>query len=450
MHERPPRERIQDFEEVDPGLSQEEAVAEAMRCLQCKKPSCVAGCPVSVAVPSFVSAVASWDFAGAAAIIKEENMLPAICGRVCPQESQCEGACILGVKDLPVKVGALERFAADWERVQGFVPPARSQPTGCRVAVVGSGPAGLCGAAELARRGHTVILYESLHAPGGVLLYGIPSFRLPKEIVQAEVAQIEALGVEIRTNHLVGRSVTLEDLFAFDAVLLATGAGLPYFIGIPGEQLAGVYSANEFLTRVNLMRADRFPAYDTPIRRGSRVVVAGGGNVAMDAARVAVRLGASVTLVYRRNEEDLPARRAEVVRAKEEGVNFEFCAAPVRILGESEVTGVTCVRMVVCAQDGNMRPVPSPVEGSSFTLDADLFIGAIGQGPNPLLIREIPGIARGEVGNVEVDPDGRTSVSRLFAAGDVATGAATVILAMGGAKKAALAIDQMLIRSGSV
>jgi glutamate synthase (NADPH/NADH) small chain len=444
MSDRPADVRIHDFLEVDTGLSAKEAVIEAERCIQCKKPGCVKGCPVGIDIPGFIAAVAGKDFAGAAAIIKEENLLPAICGRVCPQEVQCEGVCILGVKEHPVRIGALERFVADWEREHAPKIPAVQEPSGNRVAVIGSGPAGLVAAFELTKRGHAVTMFESLHAPGGVLMYGIPSFRLPKEVVQAEVDQLRKMGVEIRVNHLAGASISMEELDLFDAVLVATGAGLPFFMGIPGEQLSGVYSANEFLTRVNLMHSDRFPEYDTPIKRGRRVVVVGGGNVAMDSARVARRMGAKVTLVYRRRAEDLPARKAEVERAAEEGVEFLLCTNPVRILGDQSVSGVECVRMEMCDPDQSGRPEPVPVEGSAFTIEADLLVQAIGQGPNPLLIRRLSGVSYGRKGNLEVDETGKTSRDRYYAAGDVATGAATVILAMGGAKKAAMAIDAML------
>jgi len=444
MHDRPADQRIHDFNEVVTGLTAGEARTEAERCLQCKKPQCVSGCPVNIDIPSFIREIAAGNFKKAAVIIKEQNMLPAICGRVCPQEVQCEGACILGNKDIPVAIGTLERFIADWERENGAVIPQKKPSNGRRVAVVGAGPAGLTASAELARMGYQVTLFESLHEAGGVLMYGIPSFRLPKEIVKAETDAVVSLGVELRLNHLVGRSITTRELLSYDAVFLGTGAGLPYFMNLPGENLPGVYSANEFLTRVNLMHADRFPLYDTPVKRGSRVVVAGGGNVAMDAARVARRLGGKVTLVYRRREEDLPARKAETVHAKEEGIEFMMCANPVRILGDQVMTGVECVKMEMCAPDASGRPEPAPVEGSHFTIDADVFIAAIGQGPNPLLISELPELIRGKRGNVVVDEEFRTSMRKVYAGGDVATGAATVILAMGAAKQAARAIDTML------
>lgn len=444
MHDRPVDQRIHDFGEVDTGITPGEAMAESERCLQCKKPLCVKGCPVGIDIPAFIREVAAGNFKKAAVIIKEQNMLPAICGRVCPQEEQCEGECILGKKEKPISIGELERFVADHEREHGMVLPQKKSSTGRRVAVVGAGPAGLTAAAELARMGYHVTLFESLHAAGGVLMYGIPAFRLPKQIVKAEIDAVLSLGVDLKLNHLVGRSVTTKELLNFDAVFLGTGAGLPYFMGLPGENLPGVYSANEFLTRVNLMHADRFPVFDTPVKKGSRVVVAGGGNVAMDAARVALRLGGKVTLVYRRREEDLPARAAEIARAKEEGIEFITCVNPTKILGDQVMTGVECVKMEMCALDASGRPEPAPVEGSHFTIDADIFIAAIGQGPNPLLISLLPDLKRGKRGNVIVDEEFRTSMRKVFAGGDVATGAATVILAMGAAKSAAHAIDRML------
>jgi glutamate synthase (NADPH/NADH) small chain len=436
--------RIHDFLEVDTGYTAAEAMAEANRCLQCKKPGCVDGCPVNIDIPAFIRLIAEGNFIRAAESIKKENMLPAICGRVCPQETQCEILCILGKKETPIRIGQLERFAADEERRAGITPPVRKPLTGKRVAVVGSGPAGLTAAGQLAREGHSVVIFESLHVPGGVLSYGIPSFRLPKDIVQAELNHVLSLGVELRLNHFVGKSVSLEELLSYDAIMLGTGAGLPYFMEIPGEHLNGVYSANEFLTRVNLMHADKFPIYDTPIARSSRIVVVGGGNVAMDAARTSRRMGAKVTLVYRRRVEDLPARLAEVRHAEEEGVEFITCANPIRIIGEQVVTGVECIRMQMCNPDTSGRPVAQQIDGDTFVIDCDVVIQAIGQGPNPVLVREIEGIERGRAGNVVADGDGRTAHPKIFAGGDVTTGAATVILAMGGAKKAALSIHEML------
>ncbi len=444
MGDRPADIRIRDFKEVDSGLTADEAIAEAERCLQCKKPLCIKGCPVCIDIPAFIRKIAEGDFPGAARAIKEQNMLPAICGRVCPQETQCEGICILGNKETAIRIGALERFVADRERENGAELPDVARPTGKRVAIVGSGPAGLTAAAELARRGHAITIYESLHEAGGVLTYGIPAFRLPKDVVKAEIDQVLALGVRLKKNHLVGRSISTDELLGHDAVFLATGAGLPAFMGIPGENLNNVYSANEFLTRVNLMHAEAFPEFDTPVMHAARVAVIGGGNVAMDAARVARRLGAKVSLIYRRGEEEMPARRAEVVHAKEEGIEFVTCANPTRILGEGCVTGIECVRMSLCEIDASGRRSPEPIRGSEFSLDVDMVIQAIGTSPNPLLVSLIPGLERARRGNVVVDEDGRTSIPHVYAGGDIATGAATVIEAMGSAKRAAAAIDAML------
>lgn len=444
MSDRPADVRIRDFGEVDIGLSTDEAINEAARCLQCKRPLCVRGCPVGIDIPAFIREVAEGNFPAAARALKEQNMLPAICGRVCPQETQCEGVCILGNRDAPIRIGAIERFVADWERANGPDLPEVAKPTGRRVAVVGSGPAGLTAAAELARAGHAVTIFESLHEAGGVLTYGIPAFRLPKDVVKAEIDQVLALGARLKKNHVVGRSIGVDELLSYDAVFLATGAGLPAFMGIPGENLNGVYSANEFLTRVNLMHADAFPEFDTPVLHAARVAVIGGGNVAMDAARVARRLGAKVFLIYRRGEEEMPARRAEVVHAKEEGIEFYTCANPVRILGDQHVTGIECVKMALCGIDASGRRSPKPIEGSEFTLDVDMVIQAIGTSPNPLLVSLIPGLERGRKGNVIVDENGRTSIPHVYAAGDIITGAATVIEAMGSAKKAAAAINAML------
>ncbi|KUK71395.1 MAG: Glutamate synthase (NADPH/NADH) small chain [Methanomicrobiales archaeon 53_19] len=443
MADRSAETRVSDFSEVDCGISAEEAVIEATRCLRCKKPACVDGCPVGINIPKFLQYIEEEDFGSAIGIIKESNMLPAICGRVCPQEVQCEGGCILGVKDKPIAIGALERFLADWEREHGVTAPAVSEKRKETIAVVGSGPAGLTAAAELARNGFSVTLFEALHAAGGVLTYGIPEFRLPKKVVAAEIDEVKRLGVEIKTNHLVGRSVPVEELLAYDAIILATGAGLPAFMGIPGENQIGVYSANEFLTRVNLMHANAFPQYDTPVKRGGDVVVIGGGNVAMDAARVARRMGAEVRLVYRRRQEDMPARLVEVHHAEEEGIRFLTCTNPTRILGEGTVSGVEVVSMDMCEPDDSGRPRAKPIPGSEQIIPAEVVIEAIGQSPNPLLIRMIEGLVREKKGNLKVDEDGRTTVPEIFAAGDVATGAATVILAMGAAKIAAESVKKM-------
>lgn len=443
MSGRPAQERVHDFLEVDPGITEDEAVVEASRCMECKRPLCIQGCPVQIEIPAFIERISQGDFIGAADKIKEQNMLPAICGRVCPQETQCEATCILGKKDKPVRIGQLERLVADIARNRDQKVPKVAESSGKKVAVVGSGPAGLTASAELAKAGHHVILYESLHMPGGVLTYGIPAFRLPKEIVDFEIKQVLSLGVELRTNHFIGRTLTAEELLQYDAVLLATGAGLPYFMDIEGENLNGVYSANEFLTRINLMCADEFPTYDTPVLKGKNVVVIGGGNVAMDAARVARRIGGDVTIVYRRREEDLPARLAEVYHAQEEGISFVYCAAPTKILGERAVTGIECIRMNMDVLDDSGRPKPIPIEGDTFTIDADIIIGAIGQGPNPVLLREIDGLTLGRSGNVVTSEHGETSIPHVFAAGDASSGAATVILAMGTAKKAAQTINRM-------
>ncbi|MBQ4415038.1 MAG: NADPH-dependent glutamate synthase [Methanomicrobium sp.] len=441
-------ERIHDFLEVDTGLSENNAVLEASRCMECVRPKCIEGCPVNINIPGFIAEVVKKNYAEAAKILKADNMLPAICGRVCPQETQCQGRCVLGKKERPVRIGALERFVADWEREQGIVTPKAGKPTGKRVAVVGSGPAGLTAAAELARYGHSVTLFESLHAPGGVLTYGIPSFRLPKDIVREEIDQVLKLGVDLKLNHIVGRSVPVDELLAYDAVFLGMGAGLPSFMNIEGEGLNGVYSANEFLTRVNLMHADKFPDYDTPVINGKKVVVVGGGNVAMDASRVARRMGAEVKLVYRRRMEDLPARQDEIKNAAEEGVEFICCANPTKILGEVAVSGIECVKMDMGKLDESNRPIPVPMTGpdATFTLDADVVIEAIGQSPNPLLLSLMPDLERGRHGTVFVNASGMTSILHVFAGGDIATGAATVIEAMGTAKKAAAAMNEYLTK----
>ena len=443
--DRNPNLRIADFNEVDLGLSKEEVIAEAKRCIQCKKPKCISGCPVGIDIPAFIQAIADEKFQDAADIIKKDNMLPAVCGRVCPQETQCQGQCILGKKDLPISIGQLERFVADFERKKGAKCPQCAPATGKKIAVVGSGPAGLACAAELARRGHFVTVFESLHEAGGVLMYGIPAFRMPKDIVQYEIDQVKRLGVEIKTNHIVGRSVSVEELLGFNAVFLGTGAGLPYFMSIPGENLPGVYSANEFLTRVNLMGANKFPENDTPVKVGKKVVVIGGGNVAMDAARVARRMGAEVTLMYRRGEADMPARLDEVRHAKEEGIIFMTATNPIAILGENNtVSGVQAVKMELGTPGDDGRCSFYPIEGSEFAVEADVVVEAIGQGPNPLLLRMLPDLTRNRNGSVAVNCLGETSIPKVYAGGDVATGAATVILAMGTAKDAAVAIDKML------
>lgn len=448
MREQDPRERIHNFQEVPYGYTPEEAIEEAKRCLQCKNAPCIGGCPVEIDIPRFIAHIAEGDFRGAIRVIKESNNLPAICGRVCPQETQCQGVCTLGKKFEPVAIGRLERFVADWERERGVELPPVGEPTGFRVAVVGSGPAGLACAVDLRRFGHAVTMFEALHEPGGVLMYGIPEFRLPKDIVRAEITTLQEIGVELVTNAVVGKTFTVDELLAdgYQAVFVGTGAGLPRFLGVPGESLIGVYSANEFLTRVNLMRAYRFPEYDTPIKVGRRVAVVGGGNVAMDAARTALRLGAEEVLVlYRRTEAEMPARREEIHHAKEEGVVFHFLVSPVRFLGErGELTGVECIRMELGAPDESGRRRPVPIEGSEFVITIETAIIAIGNQPHPLVPRTTPGLSVTRWGTIQADEEGRTSKEGVFAGGDIVTGAATVISAMEAGKKAARAIDRYL------
>jgi len=448
MPEQPAEERRKNFGEVALGYSKEDALAEASRCLSCKDPKCVEGCPVNVDIPGFIKLICEENFEGAIEKIKATNALPAICGRVCPQESQCEARCVLGKKGQPVAIGRLERFCADYEREKGVKAPEAIPSTGKKVAVVGSGPAGLTAAADLAKLGHKVTIFESLHKAGGVLSYGIPEFRLPKEIVRQEVEYIKKLGVEVKPNYIIGRIKTLDELCDdFDAVFLGTGAGLPNFMGIEGENLNGVYSANEFLTRVNLMKAYD-PEYDTMVRRGKHVVVVGGGNVAMDAARSALRLGAEeVSIVYRRGEDEMPARHEEIEHAKEEGITFRLLTNPVRILGDEKfnVTGVECIKMELGEPDKSGRRSPVPVEGSEFLVPADVVVIAIGTSPNPIIFKGSEGLEQNKRGTVVADDEtGATSKCGVFAGGDVVTGAATVISAMGAGKKAAKAIDEYL------
>jgi glutamate synthase (NADPH/NADH) small chain len=449
MREQDPKVRIRNFEEVPFGYTPEEAVAEAERCLQCKRAPCIQGCPVNINIPKFIREIREGDFRAAIRTIKETNNLPAICGRVCPQETQCQAVCTLGKKYEPVAIGRLERFVADWEYEHGVELPEVGKPTGFRVAVVGSGPAGLTCAADLRRFGHEVTIFEALHEPGGVLMYGIPEFRLPKRIVRAEIENLLKMGVELKLNVVVGRTVTIDELFAsgYHAVFVGSGAGLPKFLGIPGENLIGIYSANEFLTRVNLMRAYLFPEYDTPIKVGKRVAVVGGGNVAMDAARTALRLGAErVVVLYRRTEAEMPARREEVHHAKEEGVEFEFLVNPVRFLDTGgKVSGVECIRMELGEPDESGRRRPIPIPNSNFVIPVDTVIVAIGNDPHPLVPRTTPGLATTKHGTIVADEEGRTSREGVFAGGDIVTGAATVISAMGAGKRAALAIHRYLL-----
>jgi glutamate synthase (NADPH/NADH) small chain len=447
VREQAAQERIKNFEEVSYGYNAEEAVLEAHRCIQCKNPRCVQACPVQIKIPEFISAVKNKDFAQAADIIAEDSSLPAICGRVCPQESQCEGSCVLGVKGEPVNIGKLERFVADWGRKENYYNPTKVPTNGFKVAVIGSGPAGLACATDLAKLGYQVKIFEALHLPGGVLEYGIPEFRLPKEeVVRYEINNVIKLGVEIETNVIVGRTITIDDLLdkeGYHAIFSGSGAGLPKFMNIPGENLNGVVSANEFLTRSNLMKA--FDSeYDTPIYVGKRVAVVGGGNVAMDAARVARRLGAEVYLVYRRSEKELPARVEEVHHAKEEGIIFKLLNNPVEILGNEKgwVTGMRCVEMGLGEPDESGRRRPIPIKGSEFDIDCDVVIMSLGTSPNPLIASTTPNLNTEKWGGIIIDENtSQTSREGVFAGGDNVTGAATVILAMGAGRKAAEQID---------
>ncbi|MBS7644978.1 MAG: NADPH-dependent glutamate synthase [Candidatus Bathyarchaeia archaeon] len=449
MRKRPPHERIRDFHEVALGFTEEDALAEAARCLQCPNPTCIPGCPVEIDIKSFIGFIREGDYESAIRKIKEKNNLPGICGRVCPQEVQCEEVCVLNRKGAPIAIGALERFAADYERSKGVPEARRGEPTEMRVAVVGSGPAGLTAAGDLARLGHEVTIFEALHSPGGVLTYGIPEFRLPKSIVRDEIEYVKSLGVKIMTNVIVGRTITLDEVFAmgFHAVFIGTGAGSPKFLYIPGENLNGVYSANEFLTRCNLMKAYLFGEYDTPIYIGRQVAVIGAGNVAMDAARTALRLGAEeVTVVYRRSEAEMPARLEEIHNAREEGIKFQTLTVPVRFLGEDGwVKGMECIRMRLGEPDDTGRRKPIPVEGSNFQFEVDMVIVAIGQNPNPTLTRTVKGLNTSEEGLIITDENGRTSIPGVWAGGDIVTGEATVISAMGAAKRAARDIHNYLM-----
>ena len=452
VREQDPKVRAHNFEEVCYGYNLEEATTEATRCLHCKNPRCVQACPVSVKIPEFIAKVAAGDIAGAAAIIAEDSSLPAVCGRVCPQESQCEGSCILGVKGEPVAIGKLERFVADYSATTGANPveaPAAPAPGRAKVAIIGSGPAGLACASDLAKKGYDVTIFEALHKDGGVLEYGIPEFRLPKDtILKREIDAVKALGVKIETDVIVGRTVTIDQLMGkegYKAVFVGTGAGLPKFMGIPGENLNGVFSANEFLTRNNLMKAFR-EDYLTPIHAGKKCCVVGGGNVAMDAARTALRLGADTTIVYRRTENELPARKEEVHHAKEEGIDFQMLTNPVEILGDEKgwVRAIKCIRMELGEPDASGRRSPVPIPGSEFEIPTETVIMALGTAPNPLIVNTTKGLQATRRGGLEADAEGRTTREGIFAGGDAVTGAATVILAMGAGRKAAAAIDEYL------
>ncbi|MEK7448635.1 MAG: NADPH-dependent glutamate synthase [Planctomycetota bacterium] len=449
--EQDPKKRRYNFDEVPFGFTPELAMKEAGRCLQCKKPLCMDGCPVQINIPAFIKLVQEGKFTEAAWKIKESNALPAICGRVCPQEEQCEIKCIVGKKAASVAIGSLERFVADFERNQGKeMIPDIPEKTGRKIAIVGAGPAGLTCAGDLVKKGHRVTVFEALHKPGGVLMYGIPEFRLPKAIVQSEVSYLQKLGVKFEVNMVIGKIATLDDLFneGYQAAFIGTGAGLPVFMHIPGENFNGVYSANEYLTRANLMKAYLFPEYDTPIVRGKNVAVVGGGNVAMDSARTALRLGAEhVYVVYRRSREEMPARKEEIHHGEEEGLEFKLLTNPVEILGNRDgwVRGIKCIRMELGEPDESGRRKPVPVKGSEFEIEVDTVIMAIGNGPNPLLLDATPDLKLNKRGNIEADSATlATSKKGIYAGGDIVTGAATVIQAMGQGKLAAQSIDQFL------
>ena len=443
MPEQAAEARARNFEEVNLGLTQQLAMLEAERCLMCNNPVCIAGCPVAVNIPRFIDLLARGDMRGAADSLLDDNALPCVTGRVCPQETQCEQVCLRGKKGDPVAIGYLERFVADWANHHRESAPAAPLSSGKSVAVVGSGPAGLTAAGELAKRGHAVTVFEAFHTAGGVLIYGIPEFRLPKDIVHDEIARLESMGVRIEPNSIIGKTYTLDELREqFDALFIAVGAGLPVFMDVPGENLKGVYSANEYLTRVNLMGAYR-PDSDTPVLHGQRVAVVGGGNVAMDSVRTARRLGAAeAMIVYRRSEQELPARREEVHHAQQEGIRFEMLVAPVEVVGENGwVTGLRCVRMELGEPDDSGRRRPVPIPGSEFVIDCDMVVVAIGTRSNPVLTTSAAGLALNKWGYIEVDGAGMTSLPGVFAGGDIVRGAATVILAMGDGKRAAAAID---------
>ncbi|HEY3359958.1 MAG TPA: NADPH-dependent glutamate synthase [Polyangia bacterium] len=456
MPEQPAAERVTNFREVPFGYTPEMAMREAERCIACPKPHCIEGCPVSIDIPRFIAEIRDGNFGAAVRTIKETNVLPAVCGRVCPQEEQCEKVCNIGAggKYQPVAIGRLERFAADWEAQQGAInPPVCAPATGKRVAVVGGGPAGLTVAVDCARMGHKVTVFEALHKSGGVLVYGIPEFRLPKAIVAREVDTLTKMGVEVRVNQVIGKSIPVEDLLQdYDAVFIGTGAGLPYFMGLPGENLNGIYSANEYLTRVNLMRGYNFPKDDTPVCRGRKVAVVGGGNVAMDSARTALRMGAEkVYLLYRRTMQEMPARLEELHHAQEEGVDFQLLTAPIRYDGDAtgRVRNAHCQRFELGEPDASGRRRPVPIKGDEFDLEIDMAVCAIGNGPNPLVPSETPQLKTRRGGNIVAEKGTcRTSMKGVFAGGDIVLGAATVILAMGAGRAAAKAIDDYL-KSGA-
>ena len=451
MPEQDPQVRNHNFLEVAQGYTPEQAVNEAKRCIHCKNPACVSGCPVGIPIPDFLAKVAEEDFAGAYEILSNANALPAISGRVCPQENQCEGKCVRGVKGEPVAIGRVERFVADWAAEQGIANVATAPKNGHKVAVIGSGPAGLTCAGELARMGYSVTVFEAFHTAGGVLTYGIPEFRLPKAIVAREVDNLVKMGVDIELNMVIGKILTIPEIFqrGYEAVFIASGAGLPMFMKIPGEGLVGVYSANEYLTRINLMKAYKEGA-ETPILHNKKVAVVGGGNVAMDAARCAKRMGAEVHIIYRRSEAELPARAEEVHHAKEEGIIFDLLTNPVSIEGDEKghVQSMTCIRMELGEPDASGRRRPVPVEGSEFKVEVDAVIMALGTSPNPMSTKGTEGLEKTKKGCVAADESGKTSLEGVFAGGDAATGAATVILAMGAGKHAAKSIDEYIKSKG--
>ena len=451
MPEQAPEVRAKNFDEVPFGLSREAAIKEAARCLQCKKPSCIAGCPVGVDIPGFIKLLKEGEFTKSIRKVWKRNALPAVCGRVCPQEIQCEGSCILGKKGDPVAIGNLERFVADHERMHGKGElPSKADPTGKKVAVVGSGPSGLTVAGDLILKGHDVTIFEAFHSPGGVLVYGIPEFRLPKKIVSHEVNFLERLGVRVECNAVVGRIVSLDELFeeGYDAIYLGVGAGLPRFLSIPGENLVGIFSANEYLTRSNLMKAYLFPEYDTPIIKGKNVITIGAGNVAMDSARTALRLGAEKSrIIYRRSRKEVPARTAEVHHAEKEGVEFFFLTSPTKFIGDEKgrVIGMEGLKMELGEPDDSGRRRPVPIKGSEFKIDCDLAVIAVGSGANPLLTKSTKGLKLTKWGYIVADPEtGKTSKKGVWAGGDIVTGQATVILAMGAGRKAADSMHQYL------
>jgi len=448
MPEQEPKERIKNFQEVPYGYDKETAIEEAKRCLQCKNKPCMEGCPVEIDIPCFIKYISEGDFDKAAEIIKAKNSLPAVSGRVCPYEEQCEGVCTIKKIGEPVGIGRLERFIADYERKKGVKDPRKVKSSGKKAAIIGAGPAGLTCAGDLAKMGHEVTVFEAFHAPGGVLMYGIPEFRLPKEIVKAEVEYIKKLGVDIKYDVVVGKTITTEELLdKYDAVFVGTGAGLPRFLNISGENLDGIYSANEFLTRVNMMKAYKFPEYDTPIKIGDVVATFGAGNVAMDSARTALRLGAKKSyIIYRRSDVEMPARNEEIEHGKEEGIIFKLLTNPIRFIGDDkgQLKQVECIKMKLGEPDESGRRRPIPITDSEEVIDIDTAIIAIGQNPNPLIPQTMKGLKTEKWGNIATDEDGRTNIPGLFAGGDIATGAATVILAMGAGKRAARTMNDYM------